>query len=201
MESESPEQLVGAITLILRRLESGDAAAVDELQAALQADLHALARAAFRRAHESGHTLQPTALVNEAFLKVFGGNGALSFRDRTHFLAHTSRAMRSVLVDHARSKRTEKRGDDPRQVAFDTVLVQYEDRSTDLVDLNDALDRFADVAPDAARIVEMRFFGAMTMDEIAEELGWPTSRVESQVRVARAWMLRELDPHRERRVD
>ncbi len=198
MEPESSEQLVGAVTQILRRLESGDADARGDLLASLQTELRKLAQLAFRRAHESGHTLQPTALVNEAFLKVFGGDGTTSFRDRTHFLAHTACAMRSILVDHARKKRTGKRGDDPQQVEFDTVLVQYEDRSADIVDLNEALEHLAALEPDAARVVVLRFFGGLEYAEIAEELDWPISRVEKNIRLARAWLLRELDPRRER---
>lgn len=198
MEPAPPDQLVGAVTQILRRLESGDADAAGDLHTSLQAELRQLAELAFRRAHASGHTLQPTAVVNEAFLKVFGGEGTTSFRDRTHFLAHTARAMRSILVDHARRKKTGKRGDGPRQVEFDTVLVQYEDRSTELVDLDDALQCLAGIEPAAARVVELRFFGGLEYTEIAEFLGWPITRVEKQIRLARAWLLRELAPHHAR---
>jgi RNA polymerase sigma-70 factor, ECF subfamily len=172
------------ITALLRRLSTGDAAAESEVVEALYHQLRQLARAALAR-ERAQHTLQPTVLVHEAFLRLHGGS--IDFRDRQHFLALSARAMRRVLVDHARARLAKKRPapgdrvefDEPPQVGADPVSV---------IAIDEALDRLRRLNPRQASIVEMRFFGGLTEEEIAQVLRISSKTVKREWGAARLWL-------------
>ena len=138
------------------------------------------------------HTLQPTALVNEAWLRLFSADVVHRFNGRGHFLRHAACAMRSVLVDHARSKRAAKRGGGEQPLPLDAALVLFEERSIDVVELSDAIERLTEFEPQLGRIVELRFFGGLTIPETANALGVSTQTIDRRWRVARMWLRREM---------
>lgn len=181
----------GPVTALLARAGEGDASALDRLFPLVYAQLRAAAQRAIGR-ERAGHTLQPTALVHEAYLKLVGG-GAIPARDRAQFHAIAARAMRQILVDHARRHRADKRGGGavlaelPDDVAANSGLAADE-----LVALSDALDRLSGVSPRLRTVVEMRFFAGLEEREIAEALGVTTRTIERDWVKARAWLYREV---------
>lgn len=180
------------VTLILQRIGAGDRAAAEDLLPLVYAELRAMA--ASQLAHErSGHTLQPTALVHEAYLRLAGSEAG--FENRAHFLASGAQAIRRVLVDHARTRNRDKRGGGAARV--DIASVDPADtRATseiDLIDLDDAMRRLAEVTERGARVVEMRYFGGMTMAETAVALGISERTAAGDWAIARAWLRREMD--------
>jgi len=177
---------------ILERLRRGDEAAREELLPFVYDELHRLAQRALARAPVAP-TLQTTALLNEAWMRVGEGEGR-DFEGREHFLAVAARAMRSVLVDHARRRASQKRGGGVQRLDLDEVVELMEARSEGLVALDDALNEFAEVDETMARIVELRFFGGMTHPEIARALGQSLRSVERSWSTARAWLYAQLDP-------
>ena len=203
----------GEVTQLLVAIRDGDASAPSRLMELLHAELAQLARRYMRR-ERPNHTLQATALVNEAYLRLLGKE-PMAWQNRSHFLAHAARAMRQVLVDHARGHRADKRGGKQvmlsideegvlsREVVGDTLAVH--DRSADVLALNDALDELARLDPRQGSIVELRFFGGLTEQEIAELLGITTRTVRRDWRTARLWLRRHIEhtgssstPHRMR---
>jgi len=144
------------------------------------------------RGERADHTLQPTALIHEAFLRM-NGRAGLEFQDRSHFLAVASIAMRRVLVDHARARNAQKRGAGATHVSVRESNAITEDRTQDVLLVDSALERLAAVDPRAERIVEMRFFAGMTEAEIAQVMGRTERWVRSQWAFARAWLRRELE--------
>jgi RNA polymerase sigma factor (TIGR02999 family) len=182
------------ITQLLRRASAGDAGASDELLPIVYAELHRVARRHLQ-GERRDHTLQATALVNEAYLRIFGGSQA-QFPDRAHFLAFASKAMRNILVDHARARQADKRGGDLQRVPVDdalTVALDSAERLISLLDLNAAIDALADQHPSAARAVEMRYFGGMTAEETAQAVGQSVHVVQHDLRFAHAWLRRRLE--------
>jgi len=135
------------------------------------------------------HTLQPTALVHEAWMRLTGGH----FIDRGHFAAVAAKAMRSVLVDHARRRGTLKRGGGRVRAELDGVLALFNESSPDLLALDDALRRLGENDPELARIVELRFFGGLSIEETARVLASSTASVTRGWRVARMWLVRGLE--------
>jgi RNA polymerase sigma factor (TIGR02999 family) len=178
------------ITQILHDVRAGRPGAPEELAAALYEELRAVARRDLA-GERPGHTLQPTALVNEAWMRLFTGSEA-GFENRAHFFSAASTAIRRVLADHARKRRAEKRGGDRGRVPIDEVDVGGPVRSEDVLALDEALERLASFAPLQARIVEMRFFGGLTTGEQARALDLSESTVERNWRLARAWLRGEL---------
>lgn len=183
-------------TILLRRLAEGDASATGELFPLVQAELRRLA-ARYMSDQPSGHTLQATALVNEAYLKlVQGDRGSVS--DRAHFFRLAASAMRSVLVDHARSRRREKRGGGAGRVSLRATLHDGARQDgggdgVDMVDLDGALSRLQDLDEQLARIVELRFFGGLTSSQIGESLGVTARTVDRGWRVAQGWLRADID--------
>jgi len=176
----------------LLRLRTGDAGAEQVLFQRVYDELRQIA-ARLMRGQRTDHTLQATALVHEVYVRLIDQD-RVHAGDRTRFLALAARAMRSVLVDHARRRSAEKRGGAGRRLPLDKALNAFESRSTDLPALHDALADLAAVDSRQAQIVEMRFFGGMTNEEIGDFLGLSLRTVEREWRVARAWLRRELGP-------
>lgn len=182
----------GVITGILERVRSGDRAALDELFPLLYSELHAMAGREMRR-ERSDHTLQPTALVNEAYLRLAGGGGALGWRDRTHFLSAAARAMKNVLVDHARAHQAQKRDAGLRVTLTDSNANSEDPAVTlDFLALDDALSQLASAEPRWAQVVELRFFGGLEIDETAEALQVSPITVSRDWRFAKAWLADKL---------
>ncbi len=167
---------------------------VDEaMLVALMAELGVIARATLR-SQRQGHTLQPTALVNEAYMKLAARAGS-PWVDRKHFFATASRAMRQVLVDHERARRREKRGGDGVGVTLYTDMGgAVEGPEVDLLDLDQAIAELEEVDERRARVVVLRYFGGLEVDEVAEVMGVSKTTVERDWRAARAWLWRRLTP-------
>lgn len=187
----SPDELpLSTVTLLLQRAEAGEREAMDELMPLVYGELHRLAEGQFRsRGH--GHTLQPTALVNEVYLRIARQQGA-SWRGREHFLAVAATAMRQVLVDHARRRSATKRGGAAQRVTLDDVHAAAS-RDVDLVALDEALGRLAELNPRHVRLVELRAFAGLSVDDTAAALGVSPRTVNNEWRFVQAWLRRELD--------
>lgn len=186
------DDVVGQATRLLRRMEAGDDTASEELLSLLYTELREQA-ARCMGGERVGHTLEPTALVHEAWLRLLAeGDEPRRFDDRGHFVRVAARAMRRVLVDHARGRAAEKRGRDWQPVPLDGVLAGFEERHLDLLALDEALERLAAMDPELARLVELRFFAGLTIAQTAGVLGVSTPTVERQWRVARMWLRRDL---------
>ena len=179
------------ITLILQDLENGVAGAADRLAEAVFGDLHRIAEGAMRRESE-GHTLQPTELVDEAFVRLVGQKQKTSWQNRAHFFAVASRTIRHILVDHARHRRRQKR-DHGLRVTLDESIAESPDKSIDLIALDEALEQLDAAAPRQARVVELRFFGGLEVDETAHALGISPATVKRDWTFARAFLLRSLE--------
>lgn len=178
-------------TRLLQRLGDGDPDAAAELAPIIYGELHRLAQKAMRTT-PAGHTLQPTALVNEAWMKLFGSPG-IDIRSRSHFIGLAAHAMHSILVDHARSRAAQKRGGSWERVALDQVLLLFEERSIDVLALEDALRDLAAFDEPLARLVQLRCYGGLTHAEIAATEGRSLRSVERDWRTARAWLLVRLE--------
>lgn len=177
------------ITRLLHSVRAGDADAVAALLALTYEELGQLARVHFA-SQRQGHTLQPTALIHEAWLKLAGHIDRVG--DRQHFFAIASRAMRQVLADHARGKNRMKRQGPHERVTLDQAVGKADTRDVDLVDLDDSLRRLAALNERHARVVELRIFGGLTIAETAEELAVSHDTVEKAWFMARAWLQTEL---------
>jgi len=180
------------ITEMLLRWRGGDVRALDELMPLVHAELRRLAGRYLRR-EVRAHTLQPTALVNEAYLRLVGEKG-MEWENRAHFYGIAARRMRQILVEHARAKRREKRGGPGAEYMLSLSAVDRETRREDvnLLALDDALRALEKVDPRKCRVVEMLYFGGLTMEEAAEALGVSDRTVKRDWRLAKAWLRREL---------
>jgi RNA polymerase sigma-70 factor (ECF subfamily) len=189
----------GDITKVLARIDAGESGAVAALMELAYDELHELAQA-LMRGQPAEHTLQPTALVNEAAIRLLGSGGLEAVRNRSYFFGAMCRAMRRVLVDHARRRLTERRGGGKRpQSLSDTPLdatidVIETERGIDLIELDEALARLQARSERQADVVTMRFFGGFEMREISEHLQVSLSTIEDDWRIARSWLRRELKP-------
>ncbi|MGI9515437.1 MAG: sigma-70 family RNA polymerase sigma factor [Pirellulaceae bacterium] len=159
------------------------------LDAQVYDELRRLA-ASYLNYERPGHTLRPTGLVHEAYLKLAGQNAEIA--GRTHFFALAAQAMRRILVDHARTRNRVKRGGGLNRISFDDALVVNLENEGDLLAVDEALSRLAELDPRQAQIVEMRFFGGMTVEEVAEALGLSRRTVEREWTMARAWLRQQL---------
>jgi RNA polymerase sigma-70 factor (ECF subfamily) len=177
------------VTRLLRAWSDGEEDALQQLTPLVEAELRRLARGYMVR-ERRGHTLQPTALVNEAFLRLTGARG-IRWQDRAHFLGISARLMRRVLVDHARSRASRKRGGDADRVALDEGIAAPE-RAIDIVALDRALEALAAVDVRKSRTIELRFFGGLSVEETAEVLRVSPDTVKRDWRLAKLWLLREL---------
>lgn len=182
----------GEVTELLRQIERGDRRAADELLPLVYRELRALARARMAR-EPAGHTLDPTGLVHEAYLRLLGGSDP-SFGDRAYFFAAASQAMRRILVERARRYAAVRHGGGQRRVPLDPEQVGavVEQRAEEILALDHALDRLEALDPEMSEVVRLRFFGGLTVDETATLLGRSTRSVERSWTGARAWLYREL---------
>ena len=183
----------GQVTRILQDLSDGDDAAAGRLLPLVYDELRGLARSYFAR-QSPGHTLQPTALVHEAWVKLAGHDGA--WTGRAHFFAVAARAMRQVLMNHARDRNAAKRGGGCDRITLDEAVtpVAGAGREVDLLALDEALERLSHRSERQARVIELRFFGGLTIPEAAHVLGVGTTTVEDDWHFAKAWLARELEP-------
>lgn len=181
--SQSPPQ---DITRLLIRLTEGDRAVLDDLLPLVYGELRRVA-AGYLRRENSGHTLQPTALVNEAYIRLVDQT-QVRWQNRAHFLGVAAQMMRRILVDHARGRQAEKRGGEYQKLSLDENIDVSGDRSAELVALDEALDRLAALDPQKSRIVELRFFGGLSVEETAEVIGVSAPTVKRQWRMAKAWL-------------
>ncbi|MCZ6836967.1 MAG: sigma-70 family RNA polymerase sigma factor [Planctomycetota bacterium] len=173
------------ITNTLNELKAGDESAYERLLSVVYEELRVLASSYIKR-QDPGHTLQPTALVHEAYMKLVQQENP-SYHNRVHFFAVAAKAMRQLLIDHARKKNAAKRGEGWERVTLSGVY-DHKTHDIDVLDLDEALNELATLDEQQARIVELRFFGGLTIDETSEELGISTSTIEREWRAARAWL-------------
>jgi len=179
------------VTALLRAWSDGNAAALDQLLPLVESELRRLARTYMAR-ERPGHTLQTTALVNEAFIRLVDAQ-RIRWQDRSHFFGIAARLMRRVLVDHARARGFEKRGGGAQAVPVDDAILVSRAPDVALLDLDCVLHRLAEVDERKARVVEMRFFAGMTVEETAGAMGVSTDTVKRDWRVAKLWLLRALE--------
>jgi RNA polymerase sigma factor (TIGR02999 family) len=177
------------VTRLLKEWANGAQSALDALTPLVYGELRRLA-ASYLRNELPGHTLQPTALVHEAFLRLAGG--ALDCENRSQFYGIAAHLMRQILIDHARARRTVKRGGGLQHLAFDEELLVSHERDADLVALDEALESLAALDPRKARVVEMRFFGGLSVRESAEVLQVSEVTVRRDWQFAKTWLLREI---------
>lgn len=178
------------VTSLLQRVSGGDHAAVEELLPLVYQELRTIAERYMRRERRD-HTLQSTALVHEAYLRLIGSDEN-EWQNRAHFVGVAARAMRQILVEHARARATARRGGAWKRQALDDVVDLYESRACDLLVLDAAIAKLALIDETQSRVVEMRFFGGMSMDQIAESVGCPLRTLEREWNMARAWLRREV---------
>jgi RNA polymerase sigma-70 factor, ECF subfamily len=178
------------VTRLLRAWGDGDPSALDRLMPLVEDELRRLARAYMRRERKN-HTLQATALVNEAFVRLVDAQG-LAWQDRAHFIGVSARLMRRVLVDHARARGYAKRGGNLQRVTLDGAPLVSAAPRIDLVDLDRALEALGATDPRKSRVVELRYFGGLTVEETAEVLHVSADTIHRDWRLARLWLLREL---------
>lgn len=182
-------RLPGEVTRLLQRVDAGDRQAVESLLPLVYDDLREIA-AAQMRGERGSRTLQPTALVHEAWIRL--NRKPRRWTDRKHFFRAAAAVMRFILVDSARDRRRSKRGGGVPLAPLNEHLLAFEDRAFDLVALDDALQKLERIAPRQTDIIELRFFGGLTMSETAELLGVSERTVHADWRLARAWLLREI---------
>jgi RNA polymerase sigma factor (TIGR02999 family) len=171
---------------------TGDADALERLIPLVHAELHRIARRCMA-GERANHSLQATALINEAYVRLVGT--AVAWHDRTHFLAVAARVMRRILVDHARARRYQKRGGDAARITFDEALIVTADPRADFVALDDALEALAKFDERKSRVIELRFFGGLTVEETASVLGVSCDTVIRDWRLAKVWLRREMRTH------
>lgn len=178
------------VTRILHDWSEGDAGAPARLMPIVYEELRRLARSFLAR-ERGAHTLQPTALVHEAYLRLFDQR-RVDWQNRAHFYGIAASMMRRVLIDHARAHATDKRGGDTARLSLDDIQVPLEQRAASLLALDEALERLSRMDERKGRIVELRFFGGLSEEEIAEVLGISTRTVMRDWKTARLWLYREL---------
>ena len=180
------------VTQILNEIQQGNVAAASDLLPLVYAELHRLARHRIRK-EKPGQTLQPTALVHEAYIRLVGDE-AMKWDGRSHFFAAAAEAMRRILIENARRRKTLKRGGDlsQRELAEDDAIIYFDDID-ELLDLDAALTKLAVDEPELAKLVELRHFAGLTVEEAAQALGVSTRTVKRNWAFARAWLGREMN--------
>src|SRR5215831_10102470 len=187
MEADPPR----GVTLILGRVRAGDERARDELVALVYDELRRVASGLMRR-ERADHTLSPTAVVHEAVIRLLGEAVFDRAADRGFLFASAARAMREVLIDHARRRAADRRGGGRRRVPLDAVVDYFEEQGLDVVAVHEALDRLAELDERQAQVMTLRYFGGLTVNQVADSLGVSVVTVERDWRLARAWLVGEL---------
>jgi RNA polymerase sigma factor (TIGR02999 family) len=187
---DAPPPTPQEMTELLAAWSNGDRQALDRLLPLVEEELHRLAHRYMSRERE-GHTLQTTALVNEAYLRLIDQRG-VRWQNRAHFFAIAAEMMRRILIDHARKQAYQKRGGGARHLPLDEAAVLTNERAAELVALDEALQNLAKVDERKARVIELRYFGGLSVEEVAEVLGVHPDTVTREWRRARAWLHREL---------
>jgi RNA polymerase sigma factor (TIGR02999 family) len=182
MAATSPHR----VTQLLLDWSNGEISALDELMPLVDGELHRLAHHYMQR-ERPGHTLQTTALVNEAYLRLIDQR-QVRWKNRAHFFALSAQLMRRILVDHARKRRYAKRGGDRHKISFDEGLAISSERESDLIEIDEALTRLADFDARKSKIVELRFFGGLDVEETAEALSISPVTVKRDWKLAKAWL-------------
>jgi len=185
-------ELDGEVTSLLKRIQEGDERAPEELIPLVFDELRRLARH-YMRNERVGHTLQPTALVNEAYMRL-AGYDRMDWQSRSHFIGVAASVMRQVLIDYARKRTAAKRGGDEQPVELNENLdgLLSNQQSAELIDLDVALSKLAEMNERHAKIIELRYFGGLTVEETAEALGVSPVTVKRDWAVARAWLKTQL---------
>jgi RNA polymerase sigma-70 factor (ECF subfamily) len=178
------------VTRLLVDWSNGNQAALDQLMPLVDRELHRLAHH-YMRHEKPGHTLQTTALVNEAYLKLIDQRN-VQWKNRAHFFALSAQLMRRILVDHARKRKYAKRGGDAQKISFAEVMAVSPERSADLIVLDDVLKKLAAIDLRKSKVVEMRFFGGLSVEETAEALGVSPLTVKRDWKMAKAWLYNTL---------
>jgi RNA polymerase sigma factor (TIGR02999 family) len=184
------DQPVGDITRLLQRVSSNRGEGLDQLMEAVYAELRRQA-ARYLRRERNNHTLQPTALVNEAFMKLVDQRN-VQWQNRAHFFGIAAQAMRRIVIDHARARQRVKRGGVQQAVTLDEAMIAGESRSIDVLALDEALTRLSRLDERQARIVELRYFAGLSVEETAEVTGLSPATVKREWAMARAWLHAEL---------
>jgi len=180
----------GSVTQLLLEWDKGSERALEQLMPLVYSELHRLAAAYLRRQRRE-HTLQPTALVNELYIRL-AGETHIRWQNRAHFYGMAAAMMREILIDYARRHNAAKRGGGARRLSLSVADRSGRGRDIDLVALDDALSDLARIDPKQGRIVELRFFGGLTIEETAEVLGLSPATVKREWRTARAWLFQEM---------
>jgi RNA polymerase sigma factor (TIGR02999 family) len=181
-----------SITQLLIDWSAGNRAALNELTPQVQRELYIIARRYLRR-DRGNQTLQPTALINEVYLRLIDQSQPVQWAGRSHFFGIAAHLMRNILVDYARARRAAKRGGDAVRVTLSTTAdVSGDSHAPDMIDLDDALNRLAGLDERKAKIIELRYFGGMTREEIACALGLSLATIKRDLRLAEAWLRRDL---------
>ncbi len=178
------------LTELLLDWKHGDESALARLTPLVYDELRRIAHRYVQR-ERNGHTLQTTALVHEAYLRL-AGDQQIEWQDRAHFFAVTAQVMRHILIDHARRRRYAKRGGDPQQVSLSEAHAMTQERASELVALDEALDELAEVDPRKARVVELRYFGGLSLEETAEVVEISVMTVRRDWRAAKAWLFKTM---------
>jgi RNA polymerase sigma factor (TIGR02999 family) len=178
------------VTRLLRDWTNGDQTALTRLMPLLYEELRGMAES-YLRGEPSGYTLEPTALVHEAYIRLVAQH-LPDWQNRSHFFGVASQLMRQILVDRARVQRAVKRGGDARRVPLENTVSFAPERSPDLLALDDALNSLATIDPRKCRVIELHFFGGLEIDETAQALNISSATVGRELRVAKAWLYREM---------
>ena len=183
----------GDVTLLLRAMKNGDERAAEQLLPLVYMELHRLAKAYMRR-ERSDHTLQPTALINEAYLRLAREN--VDWQSRQHFIGFAANVMRHLLVDHARAHNAERRAGDLDRVELEEGFMMSRERSKEVIALHDALSTLEGVDPRQSKVVELRYFGGFSVEEIGEILEMSPRSVKRHWALARIWLFKHMAaPH------
>jgi RNA polymerase sigma factor (TIGR02999 family) len=193
------DQPTPQITHLLRAWSKGDQGALDQLAPMVYKELRRIAFK-YMRNERPGNTLQTTALVNEVYLRMVDA-ASVDWRDRAHFFAVSSQMMRRILVDRARARCAAKRGGPARRVNLDDIPARASSREPEIVALDDALEALAEVDPRKAKVIELRFFGGMEVEEAATVLGVSPQTVMRDWKLGKAWLLRELSQAKDKPVE
>jgi len=191
VSAKSPED----VTSLLLKWTQGDDAALEQLMPLVYEELRRMARQYLRR-ERTGHTMQTTTLVHEAYLRLVDA-GRVQWQDRGHFFAIAARLMRRVLVDDARRRSYQKRGAELTRISLDEAMVLTPERDAEVIALDEALDRLTQFAPRKCKVVELRFFAGLSIEETAAALRVSTDTVKREWRTAKLWLLHELTSDRD----